>query len=173
MTRLGQSVPHDSAREHVRGSAAYIDDLPPLRGELLVDFVGSPVAFGRIRSIDVEAARKTSGIAAVFTWADVPGDLLFGPILHDEELLVKEFVQFHGQPIVLIAGEDRAAIESAKKRVLIDVEKLPPVLTILSQTVLGSIFGPLGLILASPLTAAVMVGVKMIYVETILGDRAE
>lgn len=48
---------------------------------------------------------------------------------------------------------------------------LPPVLTILSQTILGSILGPLGLILASPVTATVMVGVKMVYVETILGDK--
>lgn len=45
---------------------------------------------------------------------------------------------------------------------------LPPALTILSQTVLGALFGVMGLILATPLTAAVMVAVRMIYVESIL-----
>ena len=50
---------------------------------------------------------------------------------------------------------------------------LPPVLTILSQTVLGSIFGLLGLILAGPVTAVMMVGVRLVYVETILGDRED
>ena len=48
---------------------------------------------------------------------------------------------------------------------------LPPVITLLSQTVLGTLFGPLGLILATPITAAAMVLVRMIYIETILGDR--
>ena len=48
--------------------------------------------------------------------------------------------------------------------------ELAPVLTILSQTVLGSLFGPLGLILATPLTAAGVVAVRKVYVEDVLGD---
>lgn len=50
---------------------------------------------------------------------------------------------------------------------------LPPVLTLFSQTVLGSLFGPMGLILATPITAAAMVLVKMVYVEVILDDARE
>lgn len=53
---------------------------------------------------------------------------------------------------------------------------LPPALTILSQTVLGALFGIMGLILATPLMAVTMVAVRMIYVETVLekdgGDQA-
>ena len=49
--------------------------------------------------------------------------------------------------------------------------ELPPVLTIMSQTVLGTLFGPLGLILATPLTAASMVLVRKLYVEDVLGDE--
>ena len=45
---------------------------------------------------------------------------------------------------------------------------LPPVLTIISQTVLGTLFGALGLILATPFVAAAMVTVRMVYVEGIL-----
>jgi predicted PurR-regulated permease PerM len=45
---------------------------------------------------------------------------------------------------------------------------LPPALTILSQTVLGTLFGVMGLILATPLTAASMTAVRMVYVETVL-----
>src|SRR5438128_710205 len=110
MGSLGQPIAHDSAREHVRGEAAYIDDLPALRGELCVDFVGSPVAHGRIRSFEVEAARRAPGIVAVLTWADVPGDIHFGPIAYDEELLAREIVPFRGQPIVLLAGDNREAV---------------------------------------------------------------
>lgn len=45
---------------------------------------------------------------------------------------------------------------------------LPPALTILSQTILGTLFGPLGLGLATPLMAALLVAVRMIYVESFL-----
>jgi predicted PurR-regulated permease PerM len=48
---------------------------------------------------------------------------------------------------------------------------LPPALTILSQAVLGSLFGAFGLILATPAVAAGLVAIRMIYVEDILGDR--
>ncbi len=48
---------------------------------------------------------------------------------------------------------------------------LPPALTVVSLLVLGMLFGFLGLLLATPLTAAGLVLVKMIYVEDVLGDR--
>ena len=49
--------------------------------------------------------------------------------------------------------------------------EMPPVLTIFSQTVFGTLFGPLGLILATPIAAALMVAVRMVYIEGVLGDR--
>ncbi len=48
---------------------------------------------------------------------------------------------------------------------------LPPALAILSQTVLGTLFGAFGLILATPAVASGLVAVRMIYVEDILGDH--
>ena len=48
--------------------------------------------------------------------------------------------------------------------------RLPPVLTILSQVLLGILVGPLGLLLATPLTAVALVLVKLLYVEQTLGD---
>ena len=48
--------------------------------------------------------------------------------------------------------------------------ELPPVLTIFSQTIFGSLFGPLGLVLATPIAAALMVAVRIVYVEGVLGE---
>lgn len=45
---------------------------------------------------------------------------------------------------------------------------LPPALTILSQTALGTLFGAMGLILATPIMAMLLVGVRMVYVESVL-----
>ena len=47
----------------------------------------------------------------------------------------------------------------------------PPVLTILSQALMALLFGFVGLLCAVPLLAAVMVAVKMLYVEGVVGDR--
>jgi predicted PurR-regulated permease PerM len=48
---------------------------------------------------------------------------------------------------------------------------LPPALTITTQVLLGILVGILGVMLAAPLTAAVLVVVKMLYVEEVLGDE--
>ena len=47
----------------------------------------------------------------------------------------------------------------------------PPVLTIAAITLIGALFGVLGLIVATPLAVALMVVVKMLYVEDVLGDQ--
>lgn len=49
--------------------------------------------------------------------------------------------------------------------------ELPPALTIIFQLVLGVLIGGLGLVLATPLLAVLMVLVQMVYVQDILGDR--
>lgn len=48
--------------------------------------------------------------------------------------------------------------------------ELPPVLTITAQVLLGVMFGFVGLLVASPLTAAAMILVKMLYIEDVLGE---
>jgi predicted PurR-regulated permease PerM len=48
---------------------------------------------------------------------------------------------------------------------------LPPALTLTAQVVLGILLGGLGVILATPLFAAVVVLVKMLYIEDMLGER--
>ncbi len=49
--------------------------------------------------------------------------------------------------------------------------ELPPALTIIFQLALSVIIGGLGLVLATPLLAVVMVVVQMVYVQDVLGDR--
>ena len=48
---------------------------------------------------------------------------------------------------------------------------LPPVLTIVTQGTMALLFGFLGLMIAVPLLATVMVPIKMLYVEDALGDE--
>ncbi|HSK09111.1 MAG TPA: AI-2E family transporter [Vicinamibacterales bacterium] len=50
---------------------------------------------------------------------------------------------------------------------------LPPVVTIATQVFLAWTMGPVGLLVAVPLVAVVMVTTQMLYVEDVLGDRLE
>jgi predicted PurR-regulated permease PerM len=47
---------------------------------------------------------------------------------------------------------------------------LPPALSILAMTILGTLFGPLGVILGTPVSAALLVIVRDAYVGGVLGD---
>lgn len=49
---------------------------------------------------------------------------------------------------------------------------LPPALTIVAQALMALLFGFLGLLVAVPMLAAVLVFVKLLYVEPIIGDEA-
>lgn len=50
---------------------------------------------------------------------------------------------------------------------------LPPALTIVGQALMTLLFGFLGLMVAVPMTAALMVPIKMLYVEDVVGDQIE
>jgi predicted PurR-regulated permease PerM len=50
---------------------------------------------------------------------------------------------------------------------------LPPVLTLIGLAVMGVVFGFLGVLVAVPLLAAIMVAVKLLYVEGVVGDEVE
>ena len=50
---------------------------------------------------------------------------------------------------------------------------LPPALTVITQALMALVFGFIGLMVAVPLLAAVMVPIKMLYVEDVVGDRLD
>lgn len=51
--------------------------------------------------------------------------------------------------------------------------QLPPVLTIVAQIIFATLFGAIGIVVAAPLTAVLLVIVKMLYVEDVLGNQVE
>jgi len=170
MKSLGQSSPHESAHEHVRGEAVFLADMPPLHNELWVDFVGSPLAHCRLRAVDVDAARRVPGVV-VFTAADVPGHNDFGPVFHDEELLAAKVCQYLGQPVVAVAAPSRAQVEEAKALVRIDAEPLHPVLTIPEAIARKQFIGPTRRIARGDVAAALAQAEEHLSGELILGGQ--
>jgi predicted PurR-regulated permease PerM len=98
----------------------------------------------------------------------------FGPIISALPALLLAFV---ASPITavytlgLYVGVQ--LIESNVVTPLIEREtvELPPALTIVFQLALAVLVGGLGLVLATPLLAVIMVLVQMVYLQDVLGDK--
>ncbi|MFK7766616.1 MAG: xanthine dehydrogenase molybdopterin binding subunit [Mariniblastus sp.] len=127
---VGRTIPHDSAIGHVTGSAPYIDDLPRRADELFVGFVGSPVASGNIKSVNIDQAIQLEGVACVLTHVDVGPHNIFGPLICDEPFLAADRVSYIGQPVVVIAAESQPILDRARRLVEIEVAELKPVFRI-------------------------------------------
>lgn len=139
---VGQPLPHDSAVGHVTGTAQYIDDLPRRESELVVSFVGAPIAAGRIKTIDLSAAREVPGVVCLLTHEHLGGPNHFGPIIVDEPFLVADEISYIGQPIVVIGAETAAAAKRARELVRIECKETTPVLTIDEAIAAESFIGP-------------------------------
>ena len=130
MKIAGQSVPHESAREHVTGEALYTDDLLLRFPRLLHAWpVLSPHAHAFVQALDGSAAFLEPGVATVLTAQDAPGEGDSGSNRHDEPLFPTE-VLYHSQPVAWVLGETLDAAQRGAQRVLVEYEPLPAILTI-------------------------------------------
>ncbi|HSS59879.1 MAG TPA: xanthine dehydrogenase family protein molybdopterin-binding subunit [Candidatus Limnocylindrales bacterium] len=107
--------------EKVTGATQFTADLN-FAGLLHVQLVLSPVASGRIRSIDVDAARRLPGVVDVVTGADLGDRDIAGP---DRPLAVGR-VFFVGQPVVAVIAESEPAAADGAALVAVDFEETPP-----------------------------------------------
>lgn len=103
-----------------------------------------------------------------------------------------EFIPYIGPIVAAIPAIGMALVDSPEKAIYVAVAytaiqqleglvlqpllmkeglELPPVLTILGQALFSIVFGFMGLFLAVPLMAAVMIPVKMLYVRDVVGDE--
>jgi predicted PurR-regulated permease PerM len=97
-----------------------------------------------------------------------------GPIVSAVPAVLLAFVEgWHLvlQVVVLYAGIQAVETYLLTPLVAKRAVSLPPVLTIMVQIIMGLYFGILGVLLAGPAATVILVLVKMIYVEGVLGDE--
>ncbi|MEZ4448517.1 MAG: xanthine dehydrogenase molybdopterin binding subunit [Nannocystaceae bacterium] len=127
---LHRPARHESALGHVSGAARYVDDLPAPAGMLVGLPVATTIARGVILRRERGAAPQCPGIVAVLMAEDVPGARLIGPVFHDEPVLVDREIESEGQIVALVVGETLAHCREAAKRLVIEVEERPAILTL-------------------------------------------
>jgi predicted PurR-regulated permease PerM len=117
------------------------------------------------------------GIKAAIALGIIAGLLEFipylGPILSAVPAIAMAVVDGPDKAIyVIIAYVAIQQLEGSVIQPLLMKEGLdiPPVLTILGQALLSLVLGFLGLMLAVPILATIMVPVKMLYVRDVVGD---
>ncbi len=112
-----------------QGAGNYIDDIN-LDGMLFGDFVRSPYAHARVKSVDKEAALALPGVVAVLTAQDLePLALHWMPTLAGDKqmVLADGKVLFQGQEVAFVVAEDRYIAADAVDLVEVDYEDLPVV----------------------------------------------
>ena len=142
----------------------------------LIGKVGSMIFIGILTWIGLSII----GVPLALTLGLIAGLLSFipnfGPIISALPAILLAFID---SPItavyVLILYVGVQLIESNLVTPIIEREtvELPPALTIIFQLALSVMIGGLGLVLATPLLAVVMVIVQMVYIHDVLGDKEE
>lgn len=118
---------HIEAPLHVRGESEYVDDVAAPEGMLHAVVYGSPVAHGRIRSLDVSAALAHPRVVTVVTADDIRGQNQIGAIFQDEQSLADDLVEYIGQPIAIVVAETVADAREGSALIRAVIDKLPPI----------------------------------------------
>jgi len=112
------------SKSHVRGESVYLDDIPLIEGTLYACVYDSPIAHGKLKSVDISEAEKCAGVVKVITAKDLIGENEIGGILHDEPLLADAEVHFQGMPIALVLAETEEQARYAAKLITAEIELL-------------------------------------------------
>ena len=126
---IGHSVKRFEDGRFIRGRGNYVDDIV-LPRMLHLEFLRSPLAHARIRSIDTSAAEAVPGVVAVVT-----GELLaqhslaWMPTLSGDTqaVLATDKVRFQGQEVAAVIAESAYVAKDATELIDVDYEPLPPV----------------------------------------------
>jgi CO/xanthine dehydrogenase Mo-binding subunit len=137
-TQVGRAHPRRDAREKLGGRAQFVGDIVVprmLHGRVL----RSPVAHGRIVSIDTSAAERIPGVVCVLTGTDL-GDIdpYYGHAIKDRPIIAIDKVRFHGEQVAAVAAETVAAATAAVEAIDVEYEELPVVGTVAEAVAEGA-----------------------------------
>jgi xanthine dehydrogenase molybdenum-binding subunit len=121
---VGQSVPPIYGIEKATGALRFPADIN-LPNMLWMKILRSPHAHAKIVDVDVAAADKMPGVAAVITHKDVP-KVLFGPY-QNEIYPLDEEIRFVGDTVAAVAAKDWNVAEEAIRAIRVTYEVLPAV----------------------------------------------
>lgn len=158
---------------HARARQILLELGRTMQGWLLGQFVDMIVvgllAGAGLSILQAPLALALAVLAGLFTFVPYFGTIVAGALgavvgltvsLHEMIWIVGLFLVCHGIEGYLVAP-------FVQRRTV----HMPPALTLLAMVILVALVGILGVLIATPLIAVLMVGITRVYVEDILGDR--
>jgi carbon-monoxide dehydrogenase large subunit len=147
---LGRSINRLEDARFVQGRGRYVADLVT-PGALHGVVVRSPHAHARIRRLDVDAARRMPGVAAVLTGSDLAADQI-GPlpcavthipmtsplVVPPCHALARDVVRYVGEPVAFVIADSAERARDAAEAVVVDYEPLTPVVAIADAVLPGA-----------------------------------
>jgi CO/xanthine dehydrogenase Mo-binding subunit len=133
--QVGKPLVRTDAPGKAIGRTPYAGDYV-MPGMLYVRVLRSPLPSARLTKLDVRKARALEGVVAVLTACDlpdrlaptdIPGQTGQARLKTDQQILVRERVRYHGEPLALIAAESLDIAERAMKLIDYKLEPYPAV----------------------------------------------
>jgi xanthine dehydrogenase molybdenum-binding subunit len=125
---LGVRVVKHEAEELALGDRGYIDDMR-LPGLMHASLVFTKHARAEVLSIDTSRAMSRPGVRAVFTAADIPGELMMGIIYKDWPVMIPVggFTSYAGDVLAIIVADSRLNARNAIDDVAVEYKPLTPI----------------------------------------------
>ena len=121
---IGTNAPRPDGVAKVSGEFSFSSDLWA-ENMLWGATLRSPHPHARIISIDTSAAQALSGVRAVITAKDVPGQLTYGLISEDQPVFADSVVRYMGEPIAAVAADHPETCRRALDLIEVTYELLP------------------------------------------------
>jgi carbon-monoxide dehydrogenase large subunit len=137
---IGQAVRRLEDRPLLTGATRFVGDLS-VPGQVHARVVRSPIAFGRLLSVDIEEAWEVPGVVGIWTAKDVasvpPIDFRMTGLTslqpYRQHILARDYVRYVGEPVAIVFAEDPYISEDAADLVFCDIEEKTPCLSLLSE----------------------------------------
>jgi len=133
---IGRAVPRPNLARLTQGRGQYVSDVA-LPRMAHVAFVRSPYAHARIKAIDTDAAKKSPGVIAVVTGAELSEVITpwVGVLSHlkgiksaPQHAIAIERACWQGEAVCAVVARTRAEAEDGVERVSVTYEELTPVI---------------------------------------------
>ncbi|RFC68946.1 MULTISPECIES: xanthine dehydrogenase family protein molybdopterin-binding subunit [Mesorhizobium] len=119
-------LPRRDAPDKLAGRTRYTVDMAG-PGTLHAAIRRADIPRGRIIRVESGVARQMPGVRAIVTAQDAPGTHGIG--ISDHPLFAGKEIRYNGEPIAAVAADTLEQARAAAAAIIVEVEALPPVLT--------------------------------------------
>lgn len=139
----GQAIRRSEDQRFLTGTGQFTDDIT-LPGQLWLHLFRSPYPHGKISSLDIDEARDSAGVVAIYTAADLaeagirdvigmamqPSSRSDAKPALEQPALARDRVRYVGEPVAAVLAESRAAARDAAELIWLDVEEISAAISI-------------------------------------------